>query len=234
MSSISNVVRQVRDRQGAPPALCRMRLDFPSNDARKPTNVVFDLSLGTDTIGTIAVPAAQMGIPLRYSEARLLRNADYKVPAHLLDYVRDHLPADQPLYLAFDSPNGYLPAVPWEKLATPVLRRPILRLGVNAVRPMLANQTMDVAYCCSLPPNAGISPAVVVSDFVRQLPRQLPELALLHVFTHFDLLIRPLWVQAATAAAVAEDAGALWYNAARPAAVGVPAPIAQLLQKPPP
>jgi A/G-specific adenine glycosylase len=56
---------------------------------------------------------------------------------------------------------------------------------------------------------------------------------LLHVFTHFDLLIRPLWVQAATAAAVAEDAGSLWYNAARPAAVGVPAPIAQLLQKPP-
>lgn len=187
MGAISNVVRQVRDRQGAPPALCRMRLDFPSNDARKPTNVVFDLSLGNDKVGSIAVPAAQIGVPLRFSEARLLRVADYRLPSHLLEYVRDRLPADQPLYLTFDSPHGYLPGVPWEKLATAALRRPILRLGVNAVRPMLAHQTMDVAYCCSLPPNAGISPAVVVSDFVRQLPRQLPELAQLHVFTHRSL-----------------------------------------------
>jgi A/G-specific adenine glycosylase len=57
---------------------------------------------------------------------------------------------------------------------------------------------------------------------------------LLHVFTHFDLLIRPLWVWAGERAAVAEEAGALWYNAARPAPVGLPAPITQLLQKPPP
>jgi A/G-specific adenine glycosylase len=56
---------------------------------------------------------------------------------------------------------------------------------------------------------------------------------LLHVFTHFDLLIRPLWVSAGAPAGIAEDPDALWYNAARPAPVGLPAPIAQLLQKPP-
>jgi A/G-specific adenine glycosylase len=55
-----------------------------------------------------------------------------------------------------------------------------------------------------------------------------------HAFTHFDLTIHPLWADAPPAAAVAEEPGALWYNAARPAQVGLPAPIAQLLQDPPP
>jgi A/G-specific adenine glycosylase len=57
---------------------------------------------------------------------------------------------------------------------------------------------------------------------------------LLHVFTHFDLLIHPLWVRTGASAAVAEDAGSLWYNAARPATIGLPAPVAQLLKNPPP
>ena len=57
---------------------------------------------------------------------------------------------------------------------------------------------------------------------------------LLHVFTHFDLLIHPLWVRTAASMAVAEDAGSLWYNAARPATIGIPAPVAQLLKNPPP
>jgi A/G-specific adenine glycosylase len=57
---------------------------------------------------------------------------------------------------------------------------------------------------------------------------------LLHVFTHFDLLIHPLWVRATGAAGIAGDAASLWYNAAHPAAVGLPAPVAQLLKNPPP
>jgi A/G-specific adenine glycosylase len=57
---------------------------------------------------------------------------------------------------------------------------------------------------------------------------------LLHVFTHFDLLIRPLWVTVPDMQGVAEETGALWYNAALPASVGLPAPIAQLLKSPPP
>jgi A/G-specific adenine glycosylase len=55
-----------------------------------------------------------------------------------------------------------------------------------------------------------------------------------HVFTHFDLLIRPLWAQVSATAAVAEEPDSLWYNAARPATIGLPAPIAQLLKNPPP
>lgn len=54
-----------------------------------------------------------------------------------------------------------------------------------------------------------------------------------HAFTHFDLLIHPVWASDTTRAAVADDGGVLWYNAARPAQVGLPAPIVQLLQDPP-
>jgi len=54
-----------------------------------------------------------------------------------------------------------------------------------------------------------------------------------HPFTHFDLLIRPLWADLPPgneASAVADEPDVLWYNAARPAPVGLPAPITQLLQ----
>jgi A/G-specific adenine glycosylase len=57
-----------------------------------------------------------------------------------------------------------------------------------------------------------------------------------HAFTHFDLLIHPVWVTLprTAAAGVADAPDTLWYNAAKPSAVGLPAPIAQLLKKPPP
>ncbi|MEO8314645.1 MAG: A/G-specific adenine glycosylase, partial [Pseudomonadota bacterium] len=54
---------------------------------------------------------------------------------------------------------------------------------------------------------------------------------LLHVFTHFDLLIHPLWIRA-QADAVAEGSTTLWYNAALDPRVGLPAPITQLLKSP--
>jgi adenine-specific DNA glycosylase len=54
-----------------------------------------------------------------------------------------------------------------------------------------------------------------------------------HAFTHFDLLIHPVWVSVTAHCGVADAADALWYNAARPAPVGLPAPIVQLLQEPP-
>jgi A/G-specific adenine glycosylase len=61
--------------------------------------------------------------------------------------------------------------------------------------------------------------------------REAPSLQ--HAFTHFDLLIHPVWVDAQDAHVVAEVPESLWYNAARPASVGLPAPIIQLLNHPP-
>ncbi len=56
---------------------------------------------------------------------------------------------------------------------------------------------------------------------------------LTHAFTHFDLKIHPLWARMDAAAGVAEQGAALWYNAARPARIGLPRPVAELLKNPP-
>ncbi len=56
---------------------------------------------------------------------------------------------------------------------------------------------------------------------------------LLHAFTHFDLTIHPLWVRAGDDAGVADEGTALWYNVARPARIGLPQPVAELLKNPP-
>lgn len=58
--------------------------------------------------------------------------------------------------------------------------------------------------------------------------REAPPLP--HAFTHFDLLIHPVWAEDSAGAAVADAAGSLWYNPAQPAQIGLPAPIVQLLQ----
>jgi A/G-specific adenine glycosylase len=50
-----------------------------------------------------------------------------------------------------------------------------------------------------------------------------------HGFTHFDLVISPLLVPCAHGAAV-EEGASLWYNVRAPARVGLPAPIAALLE----
>jgi A/G-specific adenine glycosylase len=52
--------------------------------------------------------------------------------------------------------------------------------------------------------------------------------AIEHSFTHFDLVITP-WLTECRGAPRVQDNGALWYNPARPARVGLPAPIKSLL-----
>ncbi len=57
--------------------------------------------------------------------------------------------------------------------------------------------------------------------------------ALLHAFTHFDLTIHPLWASVPDVVGVADAGAGLWYNIARPALIGLPQPVAELLKNPP-
>lgn len=52
-----------------------------------------------------------------------------------------------------------------------------------------------------------------------------------HAFTHFDLTITPLLADCEGAAGVMDGDAALWYNAAQPARIGLPAPIQKILQQ---
>ena len=54
--------------------------------------------------------------------------------------------------------------------------------------------------------------------------------AIEHAFTHFDLSITPLLVRCARPACAVQEGGSLWYNIRAPARIGLPAPVASLLQ----
>jgi A/G-specific adenine glycosylase len=56
-----------------------------------------------------------------------------------------------------------------------------------------------------------------------------PLAALTHSFTHFDLVITPLFMPCAASGALVDDASRLWYNTRDPARIGLPAPIKTLL-----
>jgi A/G-specific adenine glycosylase len=58
-----------------------------------------------------------------------------------------------------------------------------------------------------------------------------PLAAFEHAFTHFDLTITPLLVQAKAGAEAVEEGSSLWYNIREPARIGLPAPITALLAR---
>jgi len=59
--------------------------------------------------------------------------------------------------------------------------------------------------------------------------RALPEVQ--HAFTHFDLTITPILADCDGAAGLMDAGATLWYNPARPARIGLPAPIQKILQQ---
>jgi A/G-specific adenine glycosylase len=70
--------------------------------------------------------------------------------------------------------------------------------------------------------------AFAAREFERaKIVDALPDIE--HAFTHFDLLITPIEAHCQGAARVNEP-GALWYDLAQPARVGLPAPIRTLLE----
>jgi len=60
-------------------------------------------------------------------------------------------------------------------------------------------------------------------------PIELP--AIEHAFTHFDLTITPWLVRCRGLSGVSDAPGSLWYDARRPATVGLPAPMKKLLER---
>ena len=58
-----------------------------------------------------------------------------------------------------------------------------------------------------------------------------PLSALEHAFTHFSLIITPLLVRCAGAAAVVDEARSLWYQPKEPPRIGLPAPISALIAR---
>jgi A/G-specific adenine glycosylase len=124
----------------------------------------------------------------------------------------------------------------------PAPRRPLKRRQVE--RWMLFAQRSDGAVRLSRRPARGVwgglwsPPEFEDLSAARRAAgegvamREAP--AVQHAFTHFDLTIRPLWIEAGESwQGVADgEEWSLWYNAAAPVRIGLPAPIAALLAAP--
>jgi A/G-specific adenine glycosylase len=78
-------------------------------------------------------------------------------------------------------------------------------------------------------PDAEAARAFVASRFAASISRRLPTLR--HAFTHFDLDIEPWVVELGEGAAPAADGPARWHELEAVPAVGLPAPVARLLEE---
>lgn len=179
-------------------AVCKIRLDAPPIGESRHTTVVFELSIGAEPLGSLAIPAAELGVPLNPPEAQKRQRSDdgYRISDSLIDFIRHVLPSNEPLYLVFDNPSGYLPGVPWEKLMTAQIERPVLRLGAVPVQPVRSNRTLHIACCCS-PPGDSESRWQAVRQFIQSLPRDLPRQTRFHIFADIEIYPRVLGETAA-------------------------------------
>ena len=78
--------------------------------------------------------------------------------------------------------------------------------------------------------------ATAASSYIRQQlcdaaaePKALSSVE--HAFTHFDLVITPMLASCGGALGIMDATQTVWYNAARPARIGLPAPIKSLLEE---
>ena len=113
-------------------------------------------------------------------------------------------------------------------------RRAFMVVALNRAGEVLLERRPDSGVWGGLWCLPEFASATAARAFVRNslgscaaAPERLSEIE--HAFTHFDLSITPLLVRCAQPAAV-EEGGSLWYNIRAPARIGLPAPVASLLQ----
>lgn len=163
----------------------RLDCDTPPGSDVESARVQFEISHGKEVIGRTDIGNNELGLPANLQEAKSRQSDEtgFVVPDSLMYFLQGATNKQEALWLRLQQPYGYLPLVPWERLLTNPLQIPILRLPSLAVKPITPRETLSVAYCCSFPvAKQDIAPAMVIRQFVAQLPRQLRSRALIHVF----------------------------------------------------
>jgi len=79
-------------------------------------------------------------------------------------------------------------------------------------------------------PDRSSARAAAVERFRDARPERRRRAAIEHAFTHFDLVIHPLVADVRERGGVMEAGEGVWYNPARPARIGLPAPVQTLLR----
>lgn len=130
-----------------------------------------------DTSGRIwRIPAASLGVPASitpHSERTL------SLPLQVAEGLRANLadePKALPLWIRFCKPHGYLGVLPWERVLTEALARPVLRLPDLLERPHENRDVLEVGLCFDAAPatpqeKAGEQIKQLVETILRASPR---------------------------------------------------------------
>ncbi|HLK69024.1 MAG TPA: hypothetical protein VKU19_36580 [Bryobacteraceae bacterium] len=171
--------------------ILNMSVEYAGSSIEENSNINFTLSHDGSTIGTYDLGGVDVGLPSSRDEAYAHDSSNaYQAPADFVAFLQNALAGDDsPLYLAFASPSGYLPAVPWERLLVPHLQIPVLRLPGLPIRPITPQSNLTIAYCITLPiAKERQPPELVLNQFIDQLPTYNAMRAKSHVFADKQLI----------------------------------------------
>jgi hypothetical protein len=171
----------IRDRR-----LNLVRLSLCLSARSHDTRVLFDVRVAGENAGLLDAAATEIGLPLSSSEVRssASNEENYKMPDYIVTALNSMLPpGGAPLWLVFDSPTGYLPMIPWERLLGKLLGCPILRAPYFDLQPVVSRNALDVVLCLSFPiaKQEGDRDQVLVR-FLDEFPNELAKRTSLHVF----------------------------------------------------
>jgi hypothetical protein len=125
----------------------RVRL---TGEGRQRLTAAFEAVRGRGPVRPITeVVTRTIGLPDRIRSAGDIADSRFVLPSGLTDAIvqalQDLAVTDVPAYwLDLPSPRGYLQLVPWERLLSPALGRPLLRLPSSALRPNAPGPTVRV------------------------------------------------------------------------------------------
>lgn len=138
------------------PRMVRIEHDLPTlrihvaRDDREELKAVFEVVRGQGPVSTVReVPTRSLGLADRIRSARDVSESKFRLSPDVVDSLRTalvNLAADDvPAYwLELPSPRGYLQLLPWERLLSPALGRPLLRLPNFTLRPNAPGPTLRI------------------------------------------------------------------------------------------
>lgn len=161
----------------------RAQLDRTSREQAK---VVVDFVWHDNAVPVMTIDPNALGVPDKIASARDLEEKRFKITPGLADAIARIVPppADAPsLWLELPFPRGYLHLVPWERLLSPVLRRPLRRLPNFTLRPQASGNSLRVLLCASQPVAKSPFPAgELVVEAARCWTDTLEHRVAVHVF----------------------------------------------------
>jgi hypothetical protein len=136
---------------------------------------------------------------IRFARARTwVPSPRLTLPPHaarqLADVFARVLREDEPLWLEFQDPVGYLPLVPWEDVLRRATRSPVLRLSPHALQPVTPRSDFTIVLAVSVPSSRRLPATGALRAFFQAIHAALPERSVVHVFA--DALAYPAFATA--------------------------------------